>query len=67
MIVAKFRADATFTTQQIPGMGDNHVAADLNGDGRLNLAGTGFNAVSVVLKLGTGALWPKNDSSITGS
>jgi hypothetical protein len=59
--------NATFTTQQFPVLGNNKVAADLNGDGRLNLAGTGFNAVSVVLKIGTGALWPKNDSSISGS
>jgi hypothetical protein len=40
---------ATFTTQQYPLLGNTHIAADLNGDGRPDLAGAGANAVSVML------------------
>jgi hypothetical protein len=45
---------ATFTTQQYPLLGNTHIAADLNGDGRVDLAGTGANAVSVMLENGDG-------------
>src|SRR5206468_5431653 len=56
--------NATFTTQQYPLLGNNHMAADLNGDGRLDLAGTGFNAVSVMLNNGSGTFGPKTDFAI---
>jgi len=56
--------NATFTTQQYPLLGNNHVAADFNGDGRLDLAGTGSNAVSVMLNNGTGTFGPKTDFAI---
>jgi FG-GAP-like repeat len=45
---------ATFTTQQYPLLGNTHIAADLNGDGRPDLAGAGANAVSVMLGNGDG-------------
>ncbi|SFD86184.1 hypothetical protein [Nitrosomonas sp. Nm166] len=34
---------ATFTTSAYPLLGNNHIAADLNDDGKLDLAGTGTN------------------------
>jgi len=45
---------ATFTTQQYPLLGNTHIAADLNGDGRPDLAGAGANGVSVMLGNGDG-------------
>jgi hypothetical protein len=55
---------ATFTTQQYPLLGNTHIAADLNGDGRLDLAGAGGNAVSVRLGNGDGTFRAKTDFPI---
>jgi FG-GAP-like repeat len=55
---------ATFTTQQYPLLGNTHIAADLNGDGRPDLAGAGANAVSVMLGNGDGRFRPKTDFPI---
>jgi hypothetical protein len=52
---------ATFTTQQYPLLGNTHIGADLNGDGRVDLAGSGANAVSVMLGNGDGTFRPKTD------
>jgi hypothetical protein len=45
---------ATFTTQTYPLLGNNHIAADVNGDGKLDLAGTGVNSAAVMLNNGDG-------------
>src|SRR5262245_20738255 len=55
---------ATFTTQRYPLLGNTHIAADLNGDGRPDLAGAGANAVSVVLANGDRTFRPNTDFPI---
>ena len=55
---------ATFTTQRYPLLGNTHIAADLNGDGRPDLAGAGANAVSVMLGNGDGTFRAKTDFPI---
>jgi FG-GAP-like repeat len=52
---------ATFTTQQYPLLGNTHIAADLNVDGKPDLAGAGLNAVSVMLGNGDGTFRAKTD------
>src|SRR5678816_765078 len=52
---------ATFTTQQYPLLGNTHVAADLNADGKPDLAGAGGNDVSVMLGNGDGTFRAKTD------
>src|ERR671918_2859169 len=52
---------ATFTTQQYPLLGNTHIATDLNGDSRPDLAGAGTNAVSIMLGNGDGTFRPKTD------
>jgi hypothetical protein len=55
---------ATFTTQRYPLLGNTHIAADLNGDGKPDLAGAGTNSVSVMLGNGDGTFRPKTDFPI---
>ena len=52
---------ATFTTREYPLLGNTHIAADLNADGRPDLAGAGANAVSVMLGNGDGTFRAKTD------
>ena len=51
----------TFSVRSYPLIGNNHVAADLNGDGKLDLAGAGGQAASVMLNNGDGTFQPKVD------
>ncbi|HKP52993.1 MAG TPA: VCBS repeat-containing protein [Chloroflexia bacterium] len=50
---------ATFTTQTYPLLGNNHIAADVNGDGKLDLVGAGLNSAFVMLNNGDGTFRPK--------
>ena len=56
--------NATFTSQQYPLLGNTHIAADLNGDGKVDLAGAGVNAASVMLGNGDGTFGAKTDFSV---
>jgi hypothetical protein len=55
---------ATFTTQRYPLLGNTHIAADFNGDGKPDLAGAGGNDVSVMLGNGDGTFRAKTDFPI---
>lgn len=50
---------ATFTRTDYPILGNNHIAADLNGDGVLDLAATGSVGVGVMLGNGDGTFRPR--------
>ena len=52
---------ASFSTRTHPFLGNNHIAADFNVDGKADLAGTGVTSVSVMLNSGTGTFQPKID------
>lgn len=61
----------TFTASSHPMLGGQHVAADFNGDGRLDLAGsgvssTGVPSASVMLNNGDGTFRPKVDYPAAG-
>ncbi len=52
---------ATFTAQAYPLVGNTHIAADFNGDGKPDLAGSGLQAASVMLNNSNGTFGPKTD------
>ena len=57
---------ASFSRTDYPTLGTNHIAADLNGDGILDLAGTGTNAVGVMLGNGDGTFRPRVNFAVGG-
>src|SRR5215203_2700233 len=57
---------ATFTTSTYPFLGNNHIAADLNGDGKLDLAGTGANSAAIMLGKGDGTFQAKIEYPVGG-
>src|SRR4026208_1822867 len=50
---------ASFTRTDYPILGNNHIVADLNGDGIPDLAGSGANAAAVMLGNGDGTFRAK--------
>lgn len=50
---------ASFSRTDYPSLGNNHIAADLNGDALPDLAGTSGNSVAVMLNSGNGAFRSK--------
>jgi hypothetical protein len=54
-ITAQSTQSATFVTFNYPLLGNTHIAANLNGDGRLDLAGSGANSAAVMLNNGNGS------------
>src|SRR6267142_5645756 len=59
--------NATFTTQKYPLLGNTHIAADLNGDGKVDLAGAGANVVSVMLGNGNGTCGARTDFPVAAA
>ncbi len=58
----------TFARTDYEFIGNTHIVEDFNGDGRLDLAGTGFMAPAVIVRLnsGAGALGPRVDYPAAG-
>lgn len=52
---------ASFSRTDFPFLGNNHIAVDVNGDGILDLVGTGLNSASVMLGNGNGTFRTKVD------
>lgn len=52
---------ATFVTSTYPLLGNSHVTVDLNGDGKLDLAGSGVLSAAVMLGNGDGTFRAKVD------
>ena len=57
---------ATFATHDYPILGNTHVAADLNGDSRLDLVGSGLNSAAVMLNNGDGTFQAKVSYPVAG-
>ena len=57
---------ASFARTDYPTLGNNHIAADLNGDGIPDLAGTSINAAAVMLGNGDGTFRPKVNYTVGG-
>ena len=64
MLLALVSAPAqTFTRTDYPILGNNHIVADLNGDGIPDLAATGLQGVGIMLGNGDGTFRPRVDFS----
>jgi FG-GAP-like repeat len=56
----------TFIRADYPFLGNTHIAADFNGDGRADLAGTGLQFASVRLNNGAGSFGARVDYPVGG-
>ena len=66
LAAAQSTQSATFVTSTYPLLGNTHVAADLNGDGRLDLAGPFQNSAAIMLNNGDGTFQPKVQYPVAG-
>ena len=57
--VSIFAQSATFSRTDYPILGNEHITADLNGDGILDLAATGVVGVGIMLGNGDGTFRPR--------
>jgi hypothetical protein len=64
---AQSAQSATFTNFTYPILGNTHTAVDLNGDGRLDLVGSGQNAAAVMINNGNGTFQPKVQYPVAGA
>lgn len=64
--IATAAQSAIFATRSYPLLGNTHVAADLNGDGKLDLAGSGANSATVMLNNGDGTFQARADYPVAG-
>jgi hypothetical protein len=53
--------NTAFSVQTYPILGNTHVAADFNGDGKLDLAGPGVTGAAIMLNNGNGTFSPKTE------
>ncbi len=63
---AQSTQSATFVTFNYSLLGNTHVAADLNGDGRLDLMGSGANSADVMLNNGDGTFQSRVQYPVAG-
>jgi hypothetical protein len=61
VVTAAFGQSTTFSIQTHPILGDTHVAADFNGDGKPDLAGPGATGAAVMLNNGDGTFSQKTE------
>ncbi len=61
-----FAQTASFTRNDYPSLGNNHITVDLNGDGILDLVATGANSAAVMLGVGDGTFRPKVNFPVAG-
>jgi hypothetical protein len=61
LVAAQSTQSPTFTIQSYPLLGNSHIAADLNGDGILDLAGPGANSAAVMLGNANGTFQARVD------
>ena len=63
---AVFAQSPTFVRSDYPFLGNTHVVADFNGDGRLDLAGSTASGVAIMLGNGDGTFQPKVEYPVAG-
>ena len=57
---------ATLARGDYPGLGNNQIAADFNGDGKMDVAGFAENSIALMLGNGDGTLGPRAHYSVGG-
>jgi hypothetical protein len=63
---AQSSGSATFAAFNYPFFGGTHIAVDLNGDGKLDLAGSFQNSAAIMLNKGDGTFQPKVEYPVAG-